>query len=284
VHERERYRQESQENWQSAAAGWERWQHRIAQTGEPVARWLVEAVDPRPGQTILDVAAGTGDTALLAARRLAGQGRVILVDQSEAMLAAAARRAAREGLDGILETRVMDAHRLDLPTASVDGATCRFGYMLMDEPDAALRETARVLRAGALAAFAVWAEADRNPWAFVTTPVLVERGHLEPPSAEGPGMFALGDPGRLSGLVSTAGLDLLKLAEIAVAWNHRDFDEYWEMTTEVSMVTAHALDGLPAKEVETVRALAHDRYDRLTAGGNPLPGVVYVVAARRRPR
>jgi SAM-dependent methyltransferase len=280
VHERERYRQQSRESWQSAAAGWERWQQQIAETAGPVARWLVEAVDPKPGQTILDIASGTGDTGLMAARRLAGSGRVILVDQSQAMLAAAARRASRDGLSGSVQTRVMDAHHLDLPTSSVDGAICRWGYMLMDEPAAAIRETARVLRPGALVAFAVWAEPDRNPWAFVITPVLVERGHLEPPGGDGPGMFALGDPGRLSGLVSTAGLHLLKLAEISVAWHHRDFDEYWEMTTQLSMMTARAIEGLPAPEIEAVRALARGRYEGLTAGGGPLRGVSYVVAAR----
>ena len=52
---------------------------------------------------------------------------------------------------------MLDAEQMDLDDDSVDAAVCRWGYMLMADPAAALRETRRVLRDGGALAFAVWA-------------------------------------------------------------------------------------------------------------------------------
>ena len=57
---------------------------------------------------------------------------------------------------------MLDAERMDLDDSSVDGVVCRFGYMLMADPAAALSETRRVLREGCRLSFAVWAGPDRN--------------------------------------------------------------------------------------------------------------------------
>jgi ubiquinone/menaquinone biosynthesis C-methylase UbiE len=57
------------------------------------------------------------------------QGRLISTDFSAAMVAAARRRGAERGL-GNVESRVMDAERIELEADSVDGVLCRFGYML----------------------------------------------------------------------------------------------------------------------------------------------------------
>ena len=57
----------------------------------------------------------------------------------------------------------MEAEWIDLPTASVDGVLCRFGYMLLADPEAALRETRRVLKPGGRVALAVWDDLDAQP-------------------------------------------------------------------------------------------------------------------------
>ena len=91
-------------------------------------------------------------------------GRVICTDFAEQMLEAARRRGERAGLSNV-EYRQMDAERMDLEDACVDGAMCRFGYMLMSDRDAALSETRRVLRGDGRLVFAVWADrcATRGP-------------------------------------------------------------------------------------------------------------------------
>ena len=70
----------------------------------------------------------------------------------------------------------MEAEWIDLPTASVDGVLCRFGYMLLADPEASLRETRRVLRRGGRVALAAWTAGDDNPWMTSITRTLVEHG------------------------------------------------------------------------------------------------------------
>ena len=75
-----------------------------------------------------------------------------------------------------VEFQVWGAEWIDLPVASVDAVLCRWGYMLMADPLAALRETRRVLRPGGRLALAVWDAASANPWALGPQLVLRERG------------------------------------------------------------------------------------------------------------
>src|SRR4051794_13523264 len=140
-------------HWQRQASGWERCAERMSPVHRPITDWLVDALDPQPGQTLLELAAGPGDAGFAAARRLEG-GRVLQTDRAPAMVDAARRRGEALGLRNV-EWAVMDAQALPLADGSVDGVLCRFGYMLMDTA-AALGETRRVLRRGGRLAFAVW--------------------------------------------------------------------------------------------------------------------------------
>ena len=85
----------------------------------------------------------------------------------------------------------MDAERIELEADSVDGVLCRFGYMLMPDPAAALAETRRVLRPGGRVALAVWGAMERNPFFTIVAISLVQRGHLPPPEPPGPPVFSM---------------------------------------------------------------------------------------------
>ena len=93
---------------------------------------------------------------------------------------------------------MLNAEWIDLPVASVDAVLCRWGYMLMADPAAALRETRRVLRPGGRVALAVWDAIEHNPWALLPAQELIERGLARRPTrgASRPGPFALGEPER----------------------------------------------------------------------------------------
>src|SRR5690242_19811341 len=127
-------------DWEALAAGWERGRDLLGRATRPVSEWLVERLDPRPGQTLLELAAGVGETGFLAASRLAPGGLLISSDASPAMSEAARRTAARLEVGGV-EFRVFDSARIELPDASVDAVVCRFGYVLLG---GALGEIARV--------------------------------------------------------------------------------------------------------------------------------------------
>src|SRR5687768_14363997 len=132
-------RDKSRGAWNEVAGAWERHRDFMWSTTRHVGEWLVDAVGVNDGDTILDIAGGPGDNGFLAAERVGPSGRVIETDFAPQMVEVARRRADELGLDNV-ETRVLDAERMDLADASVDGIICRWGFMLMLDPHAALAE------------------------------------------------------------------------------------------------------------------------------------------------
>lgn len=148
------------------------------------------------GSRVLDVAAGTGEQTLAAARRVGPSGQVLATDISVSMLTIAAEEAKKAGLTNV-ETRVMDAQRLDVESESFDAVISRMGVMLVPDHQAALAEMRRVLKPGGRLAVIVWSTPERN--LYVLLPSLIARRHANlPPLASGQeGMFSLGPPGLL---------------------------------------------------------------------------------------
>lgn len=240
--------------------------------GAPVAEALVASLAPGPGDTVLDLAAGTGDLTEVVAERGA---QVISTDVSPAMVEAARRR----GISGA-EHRVMDMQAIDLPDDSVDGVVSRFGYMLVPDPALALRETRRVLRPGGRLAFATWAPAKRNPWATAYGPVLIERGLMEPPRPDEPGQFSLGEPERIEQLVRAAGFDDVAVTEVAVAFRAGSWEEYRRVVSSLAAVMRGVLEGLDDATRAEVDEAAKARIEPYRSGeGYDLPGVSLVTTA-----
>jgi SAM-dependent methyltransferase len=127
-----------------------------------------------------------------------------VTDFAPGMLAAARRRAAELGITNA-DFRELDGERMALESECVDGVVCRWGYMLMSDPAAAFRETARVMRPAGRLAFSVFGAADRNPWASLVGRILVEEKHIPAPISGSPGIFALSDPERIHALLAGAG-------------------------------------------------------------------------------
>ena len=80
---------ENVDAWQSVAAGWERQRPLFLDSTRVVSERLVELLDPQPGETILELAAGPGDTGLLAASSLTPGGRLVSTDFAPEMVQAA---------------------------------------------------------------------------------------------------------------------------------------------------------------------------------------------------
>jgi SAM-dependent methyltransferase len=251
--DRDAYREQSLETWGRMASGWEKRREWLMDVTRPANEWLVEKANPQPGQTILEVAAGTGDLGFKVAERVGQDGHVISTDFAPEMVDVARRQGEARGLTNV-EFRVLDAERMDLDDDSVDGVVCRWGYMLMADPAAALKETRRVLRDGGPLAFAVWMTPDRNPWAAVPAITLVQRGHVPPPEPGAPGIFALGDSGRVRELVTGAGFGEPELEEITFDYHYADFDDYWDALVRLAGPFARAVLALPDDEQQATRA------------------------------
>jgi ubiquinone/menaquinone biosynthesis C-methylase UbiE len=89
---------------------------------------MLELASVQPGSRVLDVAAGTGDQTLMAARRVGPTGNVLATDDSTSMLKVAAEAARKEGLTNV-DTRVMNAENIELDSDSFDAVVCRIALM-----------------------------------------------------------------------------------------------------------------------------------------------------------
>jgi len=246
------FREQSRETWDEMAAGWEARNKWMSEETGAVNDWILEKVDPQSRETILDIAAGPGDLGLRAAELVGDGGHVLVTDFSPEMVAAARRLGDGRGLTNV-EYRVLDAEQMDLDDESVDRAVCRWGYMLMADPAAALSESKRVLHRGGPLAFAVWAAPERNPWAGAPAKTLVERGHLPAPEPGAPGIFALADPDRIRSLVEGAGFESPELEEIPFEFNYKDFDDLWDSLVRLAGPLARAIKTLDEDERRATR-------------------------------
>jgi demethylmenaquinone methyltransferase/2-methoxy-6-polyprenyl-1,4-benzoquinol methylase len=102
----------------------------------------------RPGERVLDVCGGTGDLAILAARRVGGRGRVIIYDINRAMLAAGMHKVVGRPLEACIRHVQGDAERIAFPDDSFDAAMVGFGIRNVTRMRQGLAEMHRVLRPG----------------------------------------------------------------------------------------------------------------------------------------
>ena len=149
---------ESMPQWRSPEVT-HHWQQEAEQrqlSMEEATRQMLLSAQLRPGDRVLDIAAGTGDQSMLAARLVGPTGWVLATDISADMLQVAASRAQQEKLTNI-STQVLDATQLDLDDKTFDAAICRNGLMmLVPRLGQALSEIHRVLKPGRPLAALVW--------------------------------------------------------------------------------------------------------------------------------
>jgi ubiquinone/menaquinone biosynthesis C-methylase UbiE len=227
------------ERWIKAAAGWEARADNFARDTLPVSLAMVEAIQPQPGQTILDLAAGLGDTGFLAAELIEPGGQLITSDFSPEMLSAAQRRAKGKNV----RFRQIDLSTpIDQAAASIDGVLCRWGYMLLEDPESALRDTRRILKQDGKLALAAWTGPDDNLWSAAPTRVLQQRG-LVPPQ-QGPGQFTWADPSLITETMEAAGFVEPEVDAIDFVMRFADFDDWWTHITLTSGTVGAVNEGL----------------------------------------
>ena len=251
MNEADDYRKESRARWGEQAKGWAARAEELGRLTMPVSVWLVDALALQPGHEVLELAAGTGEVGFLAAEQIAPGGTLISSDFSPEMITVAQRRAEQMGIENV-RFRQIDAEGIDQPAATLDGVLCRWGYMLMADGEAALRETRRVLRPGARVALAAWTGPGENPWASIPTRELVERGHLEPPDPDAPGQFAWARAGTIEERLDAAGFGEHEVDTVDFALVFESFDEWIAAQRDLSSRFREALAGLDAAELDDV--------------------------------
>ena len=246
----------------------------------PVSSWLIDALALQPGQRVLELAAGPGDTGFLAAELIAPGGLLICSDAARGDARGGARaRGARCGITNV-EFQQLSLEWIDLPAADVDAVLCRWGLMFAIDPGAALQEMRRVVRPGGRVALAVWDEPQRNPWMTIPRQALIEAGHLEAPDPSLPGPFTLAEPGRLHALLDEAGFTEVVLDVVDVERRFPDAESYMASTVEISSVVAERWPGLSdAQRAAIVARVAELAQPFTRADGIALPGRTLVACA-----
>ena len=169
----------------------------------PLGRHALAALAPQPGESVLDIGCGGGETALALARAVAPDGTVVGVDLSAAVLAFAERAA-----EGCARVRFVqaDAQLFPFEPASFDAAFSRFGVMFFADPTAAFINIRRSLRPNGRLAFVCWRALEENPLDIL--PLSAASAHLPPQPAhdpDAPGPFAFANPDRVRGILESAG-------------------------------------------------------------------------------
>jgi SAM-dependent methyltransferase len=276
------YQEASRQQWSDAAGSWARAaeEEETGASGDATP-WMLEAAELQPGQRVLELACGAGRVGLQAASRVGPGGTVLCSDFSQEMVDAVAERVERLGVPNV-STQVLDAQQLELPDDDFDRLLCRFGYMLMADPQQALRESARVLRSDGRLVLAVWGVAEDNPWLSLIIDALIDHLNAPPPEPGTPGPFSLGDVDRLRTLVEQAGLVDVEVERIETEQTYDSLEGWWEEILEVSGPLAAMLKALPDEGREAIHAKVMAAGERFVADDGRAVFPASIVGAKAR--
>lgn len=220
--------------WDRASDSYEQhWSRQL----RPVLDHVIDAVDLRPGEDVIDVACGTGLITVPAAITVAPTGSVLATDLSPKMIADLERALDANQLTNVT-TACGDAESLP-DGRSFDAALCSLGLMYVPDPPAAVRELHRVLRPGGRAVVSVWGQRRNCGWAGLF-PIVSARIS----SDVCPMFFAMGAPGALTETMAAAG-----------------FVDITETRLEVELTWASDEEALGAAFLGGPVALAYSRFD-----------------------
>jgi len=258
---------------------WVEFQHQLDAQISPLGRAAMARLAPRPGEYILDVGCGCGQTTLEIGRAIGDRGRATGIDISEPMLGVARTRQATAALPQV-EFRRQDAQTEPFAPGCADAWYSRFGVMFFADPIAAFRNLRAALKPGGRLAFVCWRSVDDNPW--MQAPYEAARSLLpaSPPADPfAPGPHAYADPGRVTAILDAAGYTGVALEPYDALVGGADVEAATRLSLRVGPLGAALREhpGLADAVAGPVRELLA-RHE--TPGGVLMRAGVWIVTAR----
>jgi len=245
----EEIREQQKASWNKFSPGWKKWDELMMDFLKPMGDEIITLLNPKTTDVVLDIAAGTGEPGLTIATMVTN-GKVIITDLSDDMLAIARENALLKGITNI-ETKACDVCELPFEDNTFDAISCRFGFMFFPDMLLAAKEMMRVLKPGGRIATAVWNGPEKNFWITAAMGTINRNMELPPPPPGSPGMFRCAKDGLIADLFQQAGLKNTKQVEVTGQLNSNTADNYWNLMTEVAAPIVAALskadDAMKAK-------------------------------------
>ncbi len=235
----EQISRQQKESWNNFSSGWKKWDELFMDFLKPMGDEIINLLDPKDTDVILDVASGTGEPGLTIANKLKF-GKVVVTDLAEDMLEIAKENAERRGIRNI-EIFPCDVSEMPFAENTFDAISCRFGFMFFPDMLLAAKEMARVLKPGGRIATSVWNVPEKNFWITAILGTINKNMELPPPPPGAPGMFRCSNKDLIPDLFHQAGLKNISVKEVAGKMNCRTADVYWNSMTEVAAPVVAAL-------------------------------------------
>jgi SAM-dependent methyltransferase len=206
-----KFKESTREQWQSAAEAWQRWGPVLNNWLGSATELMLDMANVGEGDHVLDVAAGTGQQSLAAARRVTAGGKVLATDISQNILEFAAETAKKAGFSNI-ETRVLDGeHISDLPEKSFNSVISRVGLIYFPDKYKALTGIHRVLKPGGKFSAITYSVPEKNEFFSIPVSIIRRKAKLPPPLPGQPGPFSLGSPGVIEAEFEKVGFKNIKV-------------------------------------------------------------------------
>lgn len=159
-------RDQQKATWNKFSPGWRKWDEMTMDFLKPMGDEIIRQLQLKDTDTVLDVAAGTGEPGLTIASQVRN-GKVIISDLADDMLVVAYENATRRGVKNV-EFLACDVSELPFEDNSFDAISCRMGFMFFPDMLLAAREMVRVLKPGGRIAASVWNGPESNFWVTAT--------------------------------------------------------------------------------------------------------------------
>jgi len=262
--------------WNAAAPGWKKYGKDMLKWMAPVSDKLIRSTGITSGQTVLDVATGTGQPALTIARMVGPNGRVVGVDLSPEMLEVAKEEAAYQGLTNVVVFQVVKDESLSMfPDNTFDSVVCRNGLMFMPDPVRALKAFLRVLKPGGKASVTVWGSPDKSPVMAVVMKTIskhvpdLKKLSAAPGTPGGP--FSIPYVDMLRDYFLKAGFSDFNAEKIDVTVAQTDTaQEFWQAMTEVTGFLVLLLSKLPDEKKLAIKNDAIESLHKIFPSGGPV--------------